>query len=478
MDDETRTPTQACLEWAMPVADAASELFENSIIEDAIAACRAARSPRSYTAFRRLLITRPVLTATELAALAAEIDLMPVFEVIRRSYEPAPAAYLSATGASSSAGGAAASSCPCAMAATAASLTAAEMTAAPPWVLCCRGHDRGAPAQPSAAGVHHQPRARRDRPGGGAPEAPASAPRCGPSSTPTTCASPSRTAPRGPIDVKDWANPSLLGVRTRALRATRRTTARSSSCPPTGSGSARTTREPSATHSRRNCTAISRSAPTRTSPGSPGASSAGSTGHREQGHEQRRRRTEGMTMRSSNGWHLALSRELTDVWPQDLGGFPPAAMLAVELGLYLLGRVMPGRPGQGRVDPLRRLPVRGGVRPCPDGRAALAIRRARHYLWTMRRRRVWLTHLERYARSPGVARLPARRPRRRPGARSPARAAARFERFEDLLSSPPEFTRRDIPLATAGQYLVPGPGPQSRGHHPAGVRRRASGAGA
>ena len=137
VDDETRTPTQACLEWAMPVADAASELFENSIIEDAIAACRAARSPRSYTAFRRLLITRPVLTATELAALAAEIELLPVFEVIRRSYEPAPPP-TSRAGASSSAGGAAASSCPCAMAATAASLTAAEMTAAPPWVLCCR----------------------------------------------------------------------------------------------------------------------------------------------------------------------------------------------------------------------------------------------------------------------------------------------------------------------------------------------------
>ena len=75
-------------------------------------------------------------------------------------------------------------------------------------------------------------------------------------------------------------------------------------------------------------------------------------------------------MRSSNGWHLALGRELTDVWPQDLGGFPPAAMLAVELGLYLLGRVMPGRPARDAVDPLRRLPVRGGVRPCPDGRAA------------------------------------------------------------------------------------------------------------
>jgi len=94
VDGTTRTPTQYCLEWALPVTDASAEVFENQVIGDALAACRAASSPASYTAFRRLLITRPVLTATELAALAAEVDLMPVFEVIRRCYEPAPAAYM------------------------------------------------------------------------------------------------------------------------------------------------------------------------------------------------------------------------------------------------------------------------------------------------------------------------------------------------------------------------------------------------
>ena len=78
----------------MSVLDAPAELFENAVIDDALATCRAAGSPASYTAFRRLLITRPVLTAIELAALAAELDLMPVFELIRRCYEPAPAAYI------------------------------------------------------------------------------------------------------------------------------------------------------------------------------------------------------------------------------------------------------------------------------------------------------------------------------------------------------------------------------------------------
>jgi hypothetical protein len=94
VDPETRVPTQACMEFAMPVADAAAELFENVIISTALEACRAARSPKSYTAFRRLLITRPVLTGADLVALATQIELMPALEVIRRCYEPAPAAYL------------------------------------------------------------------------------------------------------------------------------------------------------------------------------------------------------------------------------------------------------------------------------------------------------------------------------------------------------------------------------------------------
>jgi len=94
VDDATRTPTQACLEWALSVRDAPAELFENAVIEEALVACRAARSPASYTAFRELLITKPVMTAAELAALAAEIDLIPTLETVRRCYEPAPAAYL------------------------------------------------------------------------------------------------------------------------------------------------------------------------------------------------------------------------------------------------------------------------------------------------------------------------------------------------------------------------------------------------
>jgi restriction endonuclease in pPIWI_RE module len=93
VDAETRTPKQVCFEWAMAVPDVPAELFENTVIDEALARCRAAGAPEAYTAFRRLLITRPVLTVVELAALGAELDLVPVFELVRRCYEPVPAAY-------------------------------------------------------------------------------------------------------------------------------------------------------------------------------------------------------------------------------------------------------------------------------------------------------------------------------------------------------------------------------------------------
>lgn len=98
VDAETRTPTQVCFEWAMAVPDVPAELFENTVIDEALANCRAAGSPEAYTAFRRLLITRPVLTAVELAALGAELDLVPVYELVRRCYEAVPAAYRGPSG--------------------------------------------------------------------------------------------------------------------------------------------------------------------------------------------------------------------------------------------------------------------------------------------------------------------------------------------------------------------------------------------
>jgi pPIWI_RE three-gene island domain Y/REase associating with pPIWI_RE len=94
VDADTRTPTQICLELAVPATDAASEQFENLLMEEALDTSRSARSPETYTAFRRLLISSPALSGIQLAQLAGDLDLAPLYEVIKRCYEPASAAYV------------------------------------------------------------------------------------------------------------------------------------------------------------------------------------------------------------------------------------------------------------------------------------------------------------------------------------------------------------------------------------------------
>lgn len=84
---DTRTPTQACVELALDTTrDPFGEQHENDILIKALTACRHADSPESYVAFRRLLITRPVLTDHELATQRAELDLLPVADLLDRSY--------------------------------------------------------------------------------------------------------------------------------------------------------------------------------------------------------------------------------------------------------------------------------------------------------------------------------------------------------------------------------------------------------
>ncbi|MFD5050626.1 pPIWI_RE_Y domain-containing protein [Streptomyces tendae] len=95
VDPETRLPYQLCMEWEVSAADPAAELFENERILEALAVCRAAKAPQAYTAFRALLTSKPVLTGAELALLGGDPDCgMLLHDVIRRCYEPVPAAYL------------------------------------------------------------------------------------------------------------------------------------------------------------------------------------------------------------------------------------------------------------------------------------------------------------------------------------------------------------------------------------------------
>lgn len=94
VDAETLLPTQACLEWVVAARDPAAEQYENRLMEQVLGVCRAARDPEAYSAFRQLLITRPTLTGDERGRRAAHIDLSLLDAVIKTCYEPAPAAYL------------------------------------------------------------------------------------------------------------------------------------------------------------------------------------------------------------------------------------------------------------------------------------------------------------------------------------------------------------------------------------------------
>lgn len=94
VDAETGSPTQECLEWAVSAPDPAAERFENDMMREVLTLCRSARAPEAYTAFRRLLIERPTLTSTELAMLGADLDLSLLHDTIKRSYAPITAAYV------------------------------------------------------------------------------------------------------------------------------------------------------------------------------------------------------------------------------------------------------------------------------------------------------------------------------------------------------------------------------------------------
>lgn len=94
VDAQTGSPTQECLEWAVSAPDAAAEQFENDLVREVLTLCRAAQAPEAYTAFRRLLIERPTLTSTELALLGEDLDFGLLHETIKRSYAPMTAAYV------------------------------------------------------------------------------------------------------------------------------------------------------------------------------------------------------------------------------------------------------------------------------------------------------------------------------------------------------------------------------------------------
>lgn len=93
IDPDALQPTRLCFEWALDRPDSATEQIDRELVHAAIERCRAAQSPASYTAFRRLLVERPVLTRDKAAEVALEPAFTPVDGLLAQIYLPAPAGW-------------------------------------------------------------------------------------------------------------------------------------------------------------------------------------------------------------------------------------------------------------------------------------------------------------------------------------------------------------------------------------------------
>ncbi|WP_234701555.1 pPIWI_RE_Y domain-containing protein [Streptomyces malaysiensis] len=98
LDPDSSRPTELCHEWAEQTQDSALALRDREIIRAALRLCREHGEEDAYTEFRRLLVTRPVLTAAEEFAVSMDHVLDPVKELLRRIYQPVPESYLRGDG--------------------------------------------------------------------------------------------------------------------------------------------------------------------------------------------------------------------------------------------------------------------------------------------------------------------------------------------------------------------------------------------
>ncbi|MFV9507466.1 MAG: hypothetical protein AB4911_23175 [Oscillochloridaceae bacterium umkhey_bin13] len=83
-------PTATCEAWARTGVDVEADLSEERLLLNVISVCKNARDPQAYTAFRRMLIEQPVLTAFEYQLALAEPALDLLVDQLRAAYESAP----------------------------------------------------------------------------------------------------------------------------------------------------------------------------------------------------------------------------------------------------------------------------------------------------------------------------------------------------------------------------------------------------
>ncbi|AXG81278.1 pPIWI_RE_Y domain-containing protein [Streptomyces paludis] len=92
IDPASGAPSQLCHEWAVHErGDSAARQYDRLVIGEAMRACRDASSPESYTAFRRLLVERPVLTSADWFDITTDLYLDPVRALLDEIYAAVPA---------------------------------------------------------------------------------------------------------------------------------------------------------------------------------------------------------------------------------------------------------------------------------------------------------------------------------------------------------------------------------------------------
>ncbi|MET9555284.1 hypothetical protein [Streptomyces sp. NPDC006645] len=94
LDPESSRPTELCHEWAERCTDSAERHRDREVVIAALRLCREHGEEDAYTAFRRLLVERPVLTSAEAFLVSVDHVLDPVKELVRRIYRPVPDSFL------------------------------------------------------------------------------------------------------------------------------------------------------------------------------------------------------------------------------------------------------------------------------------------------------------------------------------------------------------------------------------------------
>lgn len=161
-------------------------------------------------------------------------------------------------------------------------------------------------------------------------------------------------------------------------------------------------------------------------------------------------------MRDHTAWRRSLAKQLGLAWPGDLTSFAPSDLLDVELGLYLLEDVMGSASAADAWTLFGGYPYAEAFGHIAAEEQRLRIRRARHHLWPMRRRRTWRQAVAQYLAVPQQLRgydlsTIDDTPRRR----VPSHASQRFELFERVIADPPAFATLNLPIAPAGDYWFP-----------------------